>query len=60
MMMFLHHLYVDVDDVIMVPTPCFDYNNMVVVPTPYDGNVDVVEITTLCVDDDDFVSTFLC
>ena len=47
MMMFLQHLYVDADNVVMVPTLCAD-------------NVDVVEFTTLCVDDDDIVSTFLC
>ena len=41
MMTLLQHLYVDVDDVVMVPTPRAD-------------NVDVV-VTTVCDDDDDLV-----
>ena len=46
-MFLLQHLYVGVDDVVVVPTPCAD-------------NVDVVEDTTFFVDDDEVVSTFLC
>ena len=57
--MLLQHLYVDVDDVVMVPTPCVDDADMIVVPTPCVDNVNVVEVTTLC-DDDDVVSIFLC
>ena len=60
MMMLLHHLYDDVDDVVMVSTPCVYDADMVVVPAPCVDNVNVVEVTTLCVDDDDVVSTFLC
>ena len=60
MMMLLQHLYVDVDDVVMIPTPYVDDPDMVVVPAPFANNVYVLEVTTLCVDDDDVVSTFLC
>ena len=58
--MLLQHLYVDVDDVVMVPTPCVDDVDMVVVPTPYANNVNVVEVTRLCVVDDYIVPNFLC
>ena len=72
MMMLLQHLYDDVDDVVMVPTPCVDdvdvvvvlihcvVADMVVVSAPCAVNVDVVEVTTICVDVDEVVSTFLC
>ena len=55
--------HVDVDDVVMVPTPCVDIvfptpcADNVAVPTPYVVNVDIVEVTKLIVDDD-HVSTF--
>ena len=45
MMMLLQHLYVDNDDVVMVPTPCADDDDMVAVPTPCVDNVDMVEVT---------------
>ena len=60
MMMLLQHLYVDVDDVVVVPIPCVHDVDMILFLTPCVDNVDVVEVTTLCVDDDDVVSTFLC
>ena len=60
MTMLLQHLYVDVDDVVVVPTPCVNNANMIVVPAPCANNIDVVEVTTVCVDDDVVVSTFLC
>ena len=53
MMMLLQHLYVEFYYVVMVPKPCFDYVDMVVVPARGANNVNVVEFTTLCVDDDD-------
>ena len=46
MWLWSQHLVND-DDMALVPTPCAD-------------NVNVVEVTTLCVVDDDVVSTFLC
>ena len=68
MMMFLQHLYVYYDDVVMVPKPCVDDVDdvvVVVVSTPCVANVDmvvvhapyvdVVEFTTHCVDDDEVV-----
>ena len=57
-MMLLQHLYVDV--VVMVPTPCVDVVDMVVVSASCANNVDMVEVTTLYVDDYDVLSTFLC
>ena len=57
-MMLLQHLFVDVDDVVMVPTPCVDDDDMVVVPVPYADNIDMIEFTTPCVDHDNVVSTF--
>ena len=56
-MLFLQHLYDDVDDVVMVPTP-FVVADMVVVPTPCATNINMIEVTTPCVDDDNVVSTF--
>ena len=57
-MMLLQHLYVLVDDVVMVPTPCVDVVDMVVVPTPCATNINMIKVTTPCVDDDNVVSTF--
>ena len=60
MMMLLQHLYVDVDDVDVVPTPCVAID-MIVVSTPCADNVGMVEVTTLYVDDDDDdVPALLC
>ena len=42
MMMLLQHLYVDADDVVVVPTPCVDDADVVVVPTPYADNVQLM------------------
>ena len=42
MMMLLQHLYVDVDDMVVVPTPCVDDVDVIVLPAPCADNVDVV------------------
>ena len=34
MMKLLQHLYVDVDNVVTLPTPCVDQIDVVVVPAP--------------------------
>ena len=40
----------------MVLTPCVDDDDdVVLVPAPCADNVNVVEVTTLCLDDDDVV-----
>ena len=42
MMMFLQHLYVDVDYVVVAPTPCGYDADMIAVPTSCADNVDMV------------------